>query len=216
MLTRKAAESATAAVTRSADFFMSVYTRTGDRGKTSLYQGKRVSKASLRVEAYGSVDELNSAIGVSLADTKILRYKEIKDELIRIQNDLFEIGAALANPHSTGSGQASSKVSNLGKRVFEFENIIDDLTKKLPQLSNFILPGGGKAGSMLHFSRTVARRCERRIVELSEKDPSAGSGQGNVESSIIIYINRLSDLLFMFARFINYKEKKKEVIWKNR
>ena len=181
---------------------MSIYTRTGDRGKTSLYQGKRVSKASLRVEAYGSIDELNSAIGVELAQVSSIKYQvlSIKKELIRIQSDLFEIGANLANP--------SSKVSNLEKRVQEFENIIDDLTKKLPQLSNFILPGGGEAGSMLHFSRTVARRAERRIVELSEKE--------NVQGSIIIYMNRLSDLLFMMARFINYKEKKKEQVWKSR
>lgn len=178
---------------------MSIYTRAGDKGKTHLYQGKIILKSSLRIEAIGSVDELNSAIGVSLADTKILRYKEIKDELIRIQNDLFEIGAALANP--------SSKIKLEG-RVQGFEKIIDDLEKKLPQLKNFILPGGSLAGSQLHFARTVARRAERRIVELSEKE--------SVENSIIVYMNRLSDLLFMFARFVNYKEKKKEQVWKSR
>ena len=181
---------------------MSVYTRTGDHGKTSLYQGKRVSKANLRIEAIGTVDELNSAIGVALAQVSSIKYQvlSIKKELIKAQNDLFDIGANLANP--------SSKVSNLEKRAKEFEKEIDKLEKKLPELKNFILPGGSLEGSQLHFARTIARRAERRIVELSEKE--------NVESSIIIYINRLSDLLFMIARFVNQKEKKKEAIWTSR
>ncbi len=174
---------------------MSVYTRTGDKGKTSLYQGKRVSKASLRIEAIGTVDELNSLIGVALS-----QIKNLKKELIQIQNDLFDIGANLANP--------SSKVFDLEKRVKEFENKIDALTIKLPELNNFILPGGSLAGSQLHLVRTVARRAERRIIELSEKE--------KVDEGIIIYMNRLSDFLFMTARFINYKAKKKENIWKSR
>lgn len=180
---------------------MSVYTRTGDHGKTSLYQGKRVSKANLRIEAIGTVDELNSAIGVAVVQVKSskLKVQSLEKELIKIQNDLFGIGAGLANP--------SFKI-NLEQRVKEFEKIIDDLTAKLPELQNFILPGGSLGGASLHSSRTIARRAERRIVELSQKE--------NVESSIIIYINRLSDLLFMIARFVNYKEKKKEIQWKSR
>lgn len=180
---------------------MSVYTRTGDKGKTSLYQGKRVSKASLRIEAIGTVDELNSAIGVAIAQVKNskLKVQSLEKELEKIQSGLFNIGANLANP--------SSKI-NLEKRVKEFETKIDGLTAKLPELNNFILPGGSLAGSHLHLARTVARRAERRITELSEKE--------KVEESIIIYMNRLSDFLFMTARFINYKEKKKENIWKSR
>ena len=189
---------------------MSIYTRTGDKGKTRLYQGKTVSKASPRVEAYGSVDELNSAIGVAIIEVKSskLKVQSLERELTAIQNDLFEIGASLSNPHSAGSGQARSKVHGLNSRVAQFEKIIDDLTKRLPELSNFVLPGGGRAGSLLHLTRTVCRRAERRIVELSQRE--------RVDSSIIIYMNRLSDLLFMFARFINFKEKKKEILWKSR
>lgn len=177
---------------------MSIYTRTGDKGKTSLYQGKRVSKGNLRIEAVGSVDELNSAIGVALSEVRSQK-SEVRKELERIQNDLFEIGGALANP--------GSKIK-LTKRVQEFENTIDKLENSLPPLSNFILPGGGRTGSCLHLSRTIARRAERRIIELFEKE--------GVESSIIVYMNRLSDLLFMFARFVNHKEKRKEILWKSR
>lgn len=193
--TKRAVKSAIPADTPSAS--MSVYTRAGDKGKTRLYAGKVVSKANPRVEAYGSVDELNSSLGVVLSET---RDNFFKKELLKIQNDLLEIGAALSNPNS--------RVQGLSARVRDFEKIIDGLTVKLPQLENFILPGGGKTGSLLHLARTVARRAERRIVELSEKE--------TVNSSIIIYMNRLSDLLFMFARFINHKEKKREIIWKSR
>lgn len=181
---------------------MGIYTRTGDKGKTSLYAGKRISKANIRVEAYGSVDELNSAIGVALAH---LGSEELKSELIKIQSDLFEIGGRLSNP----TRSKNLKLGNhLKKRVKNFEKTIDKLAAGLPKLSNFILPGGGKAGSFLHLARTVSRRAERRIVKLAEEE--------NVDLEIIIYMNRLSDLLFMMARFINYKEKIQEIPWKSR
>lgn len=175
---------------------MSVYTKTGDKGRTSLYQGKRISKANLRIEAIGNVDELNSVLGFVLSS---LKEKGLREELSKIQSDLFEIGALLASPSSS---------SKLNKRAGEIEKKIDELDKKLLELNNFILPGGGVSGSSLHFARTVARRAERRIVELSEQD--------KVQDEILIYMNRLSDLLFMFARFLNFKEKKKEKIWKSR
>ena len=178
---------------------MSIYTRFGDKGKTSLYAGKTVSKASTRVEAYGVIDELNSFLGIVLSKTKD---KKIKDELIQIQNDLFEIGASLASP-ATNKHKTLEKY--LKERVLIFEKEIDNLTKKLPELENFILPGGGELGSALHFARTIARRAERRVVELSEKE--------KVNSQVLIYLNRLSDLLFTYARFINRKENKKETIW---
>lgn len=195
---RKAAKNATPAVTPNVN--MSVYTRFGDKGKTSLYGGKTVSKGSLRIDAYGNLDELNSWLGAVLAETKD---KRIKNSFLIIQNDLFEIGASL-------SSDAKNKALGeyLEKRVKQFEKEIDDLTKKLPELANFILPGGGKTGSSLHIARTVCRRAERRIAELSEKE--------SVNEKILIYINRLSDLLFTFARYINYKEKKKELLWKTR
>lgn len=181
---------------------MSIYTKFGDRGKTSLYGGKTVSKADLRVGAYGTVDELNSFLGIVIAS---LKNKDIKTELIKIQSDLLEIGASLASP-ARNKHDALSKYFK--QRVAEFEAKIDILTKKLPELENFILPGGGKSGSNLHFARTLVRRAERRVVDLSSKE--------KVLSEILIYLNRLSDLLFMYARVSNYKEKKKEIIWKSK
>lgn len=202
MHTRKDVENVTPAVTPNARAKMSVYTRTGDLGKTSLFAGKRVSKASLRVKTYGSLDELNSVLGVTLT---FVKDGKIKKELKRIQNDLFEIGAELSK---AGRFKNLELSSYLEKRVFEFENIIDSLTTKLPELNNFILPGGGKGGSFLHLARTIARKVERSIVALSEKE--------NVEGKIIVFINRLSDLLFMMARMENKRENRKEIIWNKR
>ncbi len=185
---------------------MSVYTRFGDKGKTSLYGGKTVSKGSIRVEAYGNLDELNSFLGIILSD---LKDKTIRESILNIQKDLFEIGSSIA---STAVNKHKALGIYLKKRVKDFEKEIDSLTKKLPELENFILPGGGKAGSKLHFARTIARRAERRIVALAEKDLPAGR-QEKVLPEILVYLNRLSDLLFTYARFINYKEKQKEIKW---
>jgi len=175
---------------------MPIYTRTGDKGQTGLFSGIRISKASLRIEAIGTVDELNSVIGFAISNIKNQR-SNITKELVEIQRDLFTIGAALANP--------SQKI-DLSKRIREFENLIDKMTKKLPPLFNFILPGGGKAGSSLHLARTVSRRAERRIVSLSNKE--------KVAEDVLIYINRLSDLFLTMSRFINQKENQKETIWR--
>jgi len=179
---------------------MSIYTRFGDKGKTALFSGKTVSKGSLRIDAYGSIDELNSSIGVALT---LIKDPKIKKELFLVQNDLFEIGAGLSR--FTKSEKTKGYYQ---KRVNEFEKTIDALTKKLPKLSHFILPGGGKGGSHLHITRTICRRAERRVAQLSDKE--------KLNKEILIYINRLSDLLFTFARYINYKEKKKEIIWNNK
>ena len=175
---------------------MPIYTKTGDGGETGLFSGKRVSKASLRIEAIGTVDELNRVIGFAISNIKNQK-SNITKGLIEIQKDLFEIGAALANPHQ--------KI-DLSKRIKEFENLIDKMTKELPPLFNFILPGGGEAGSVLHLARTVARRTERRVVELSKKE--------RVPNDITVYINRLSDLFLTMARFVNFREKQEEIIWK--
>ncbi len=185
---------------------MPIYTRTGDKGKTSLFNKQRVSKADVRVEAYGTVDELNSAIGVVLSMKYLVL--SIKKELIRIQNDLLEIGSVLANPDPQYS---ILNTQYFLRRVKEFEDSIDEMTEQMPPLKNFILPGGGRTGSLLHLARAISRRAERRIVALN--NPSAGSGRGKVDQNIIIYMNRLSDLLFTIARFQNFKEKKKEIIW---
>jgi cob(I)alamin adenosyltransferase len=179
---------------------MPIYTRVGDKGKTALHTGKTVSKGSLRVEAYGNLDELNSFLGVVVSQVKD---KKIKNQILEIQNDLFAIGANLAGPGEKGQQKLAQK---LKIKVGEFEAEIDRLTVKMPKLKSFILPGG-KTGSLLHYSRTLARRAERRTVILAEKEA--------VMSEILVYINRLSDLLFTFARYINYKEKQKETIWTN-
>lgn len=184
---------------------LKIYTKTGDKGKTSLYGGKRVSKASLRVETYGTVDELNAAIGVAIAAVLRSKYEvlRIKTALSLIQNDLLDIGSALASPNSKNY---ELRIQNLDKRTKEMEELIDELTAKLPELRNFILPGGCKAGSFLHLARTICRRAERRLVELGQKE--------NVDELVLKYVNRLSDLLFTMARFVNHKEEKKETLWK--
>ena len=176
---------------------MTIYTRAGDKGKTSLIDGKKVSKAHIRLESYGTVDELNSSLGLAIAN---LKNKTLIKELLKIQNDLFEAGSQLT------SSKRNKKIDvYLEKRVREFENLIDGWTKKLPKLNHFILPGGGKAGSALHLSRTICRRAERRVVDLSKKE--------TVDQNVIMYLNRLSDLLFTMARFANKIEKHKDLVW---
>lgn len=181
---------------------MSIYTKFGDKGKTSLYGGKTVSKANLRVEAYGCCDELNSFLGIVLID---LKEKNINKNILQIQQDLFEIGGSLASLSKTKEKELSVY---LKQRIIYFEKEIDSYSKKLPELENFILPGGGKVGANFHFARTLTRRAERRIVALSEKE--------NINKDILIFVNRLSDLLFIYARFVNHKEKKKETLWRSR
>lgn len=189
---------------------MAIYTRTGDKGKTSLFDGKRVLKSDKKVEAYGTIDELNSAIGLAIAEIanskkQIAKRKNdlglIVRELEEIQNDLLEIGSSLAVSQTLPADQISN-------RPAEFEALIDKLTKKLPPLNQFILPGGGKGGSLLHVVRTICRRAERKVVGLSKSE--------KVDNTIIIYLNRLSDLLFTMARFINHKEHQKEKIWRKK
>jgi len=180
---------------------LKIYTRTGDKGETSLFGGKRVGKSSFRIEAIGTIDELNSVIGVVISNYR-LRITNGKKELLKIQNDLFEIGGALASPNSKSQ---TSNLKYLENRAGEFETLIDEMTGELPELRNFILPSGGSTGSHLHLARSVARRAERRIVELLKKE--------SVDKEILIYFNRLSDLFFTMARFVNFKEKQKETIW---
>jgi len=177
---------------------MAIYTRKGDKGKTALFSGKRVLKSDLRIEVYGSIDELNSLIGVSISNFKS-QNSSLRKELIKIQNDLFKIGAILTNSQDIA-------LQSLKKRIKDFENLIDKMTVQMPKLSNFIFPGGGKTGAMLHLGRSIARRVERRIVQLNNRQ--------KIDSNIISYFNRLSDLLFTMARFANFKEKKTEIIWR--
>jgi len=210
-----------------------IYTRTGDRGKTSLFDGKKVFKSDKKVETYGTIDELNSSIGVAIAEISNSKFpplrasfaevatkaeqgfagraipnnrkkkglSSITDQLEEIQNDLLEIGSSLAV-------SSALPVNQLKDRPQEFEKLIDKLTKQLPPLTQFILPGGGKGGALLQLSRTIARRAERRVVGLSKSE--------HIDPTIVVYLNRLSDLLFTMARFVNYKEKQKEKIWRKK
>ena len=165
-----------------------VYTRAGDKGETSLVGGARVSKASLRVEAYGEVDELNSVIGLARARTQD---QEISEILGMIQNDLFTLGADLASPLEIDVPRIDASF------VERIEEWADRFLEQTQPLREFILPGGSEAGATLHLARTVARRAERRVVALSENE------QLNPET--IAYLNRLSDLLFIIARVVNHR-----------
>lgn len=178
-----------------------IYTKTGDKGQTSLFGGKRVSKSSVRVEAYGTVDELNSFIGI-VCSILVKKEKQITKELINIQRDLLSIGSYLASPSNK---KQRERIGVLENRIKEFENLIDSKTKKIPKLTNFILPGGGILSSNFHYSRTLCRRAERRIVALSKKE--------EVDLLVLKYFNRLSDLLFTLARYVNMREKGKEEVW---
>lgn len=177
---------------------MAIYTRKGDKGRTSLFDGKKVWKYASKVEAYGTIDELNSTLGLASSFVSSLL---IKRELEQIQNDLLEIGSSLAV-------STTLPVDQLDKRPEEFEKLIDRLTTQMPELREFILPGGGRGASLLQVARTVSRRAERNIVHLSRKE--------SVDQTILTYLNRLSDLLFTMARFENFKERKREKIWRKR
>lgn len=163
-----------------------VTTRTGDTGQTSLVGGARVSKASLRVDAYGEVDELNCVIGLARAR---MQEEAIDDALASIQNDLFTLGADLASPFDVEVPRIEESFTS------RIEQLADGFLRELEPLKEFILPGGCEAGAVLHLARTVARRAERRVVGLSEKE------QLNPET--VVYLNRLSDLLFILARVVN-------------
>jgi cob(I)alamin adenosyltransferase len=180
---------------------MKIYTKTGDRGTTSLFGGKRIDKNSARIEAYGSIDELNSLIGTIVAKNPPV---DVLKKLIRVQGELFVLGTDLATP-----ADVKIKIPRVTKTfITRLEKEIDLLDKRLPVLKNFILPGGGKVGSNLHLARTVARRAERRIVDLASVE--------KINQNSLIYINRLSDWLFVLARYINNEENAKEVIWNGR
>ena len=179
---------------------MPIYTRTGDKGKTSLFSGKRVWKFDVRVNTYGTLDELNSIIGVVIAHLPS-KYgsNKLKKILLGVQSDLFYIGAYLAELPD------AIEDIDLTKKTEGFEKSIDYMMKHLPPTFNFVLPGGGRAGAFLHQARTIARRVERNLVRLSQKE--------KIDVRVSKYINRLSDLFYAAARFANYIEGKKEKIW---
>ncbi len=180
---------------------MKIYTRTGDRGDTSLFGGQRVPKDAFRIEAYGTVDELNSVLGIVRADNA---QGDIDRLLAGIQQQLFVLGADLATPRSVDAKNLRRITSSDGEAL---EREIDALESVLQPLQNFILPGGSPVAARLHFARTVCRRAERHVVRLARSD--------DIGNDAIIYLNRLSDFLFVLARFANHTSGIPEVPWKS-
>jgi len=177
-----------------------IYTKTGDAGETSLFDQTRVSKADARVDAYGEVDELNACLGAAAAagvDADMAAVIEA------IQKQLFALGARLADPSSKIAARVK-KAAITDEDVQGLERTIDRLELEMPPLRRFILPGGSPAGSLLHMARTVCRRAERRVV---------GLGADEVESILVVYLNRLSDLLFVMARAVNHRAGRTETEW---
>lgn len=179
---------------------MKIYTKTGDSGETSLFDKTRVSKADARVDAYGEVDELNACLGAARAARLDADLTAVIEQ---IQSELFAVGARLADPSSRIAPRVE-KVAVTQAEVQQLEKMIDRLEEQLPPLRRFILPGGSTAGALLHLSRTVCRRAERRVVAL---------GADAVDPIIVVYLNRLSDLLFVMARVANQRAGTTEVEW---
>ena len=179
---------------------MKIYTKTGDRGQTGLFGGTRVSKASMRVQSYGDVDELNSVLGIVCAHETDAG---VRAQLERIQCELFTLGAELA---STQDKPVNTGIDLLEERDVErFEQEIDALERDLPALKSFVLPGGHPQAARLHLARTTCRRAERGVVALAALEP--------VRSEILRYLNRLSDLLFVMARHANFRAKVDDIPW---
>ena len=179
---------------------MKIYTKTGDAGETSLFDNSRVSKADPRVDAYGEVDELNACLGAAHAAGLDA---DVAAAIEQIQKDLFAVGARLADPSSRIADRVT-KAAVTDEDVRGLEETIDRLEAELPPLRRFILPGGSSAGALLHLARTVCRRAERRVV---------GLGHGSVEPNVVVYLNRLSDLLFVMARAVNHRARVPEIEW---
>jgi cob(I)alamin adenosyltransferase len=179
-----------------------VYTRGGDMGKTSLVGGQRVSKASERLEAYGTVDELSSHLGLLAS---VLNDNEDKTMIIRIQNCLFNVCTNLATDQEQTTLSPSAHLPE--DEIELVEQKIDEIMKLLPEKQGFILPGGTKEAAQAHVCRTVCRRAERRIVALSEV--------AKISPEVLQYVNRLSDYLFVLAKKINFNANQSEIVWQN-
>jgi cob(I)alamin adenosyltransferase len=184
---------------------MKIYTKTGDKGETSLYGGTRVSKAAARVESYGTLDELNAFIGLAKAE---ISDEKVLNQLQKIQFDLFTVGSEAATPTdklilANGKNRLDLMISE--EEISELEHWMDDLDAELEPLQFFILPSGGKAAASVHVCRTVCRRAERAMVHLNETE--------EVRPELIKYLNRLSDYLFILARYISKISGEKEDYW---
>jgi cob(I)alamin adenosyltransferase len=183
---------------------MKIYTRTGDRGETSLFGGRRVPKDDVRIETYGTVDELNSMLGVIRAMKVGRRLDTI---LHRIQEELFVLGADLATPARKGAKSIKSPRIT-PSHIANLEKLIDESDSKLSPLRHFLLPGGSPPAAYLHLARAICRRAERLAVRLARREP--------ITPSVVIYLNRLSDLLFILARVVNKRAGAAEAEWRGR
>jgi len=185
---------------------MKIYTKTGDKGETSLFGGTRVPKYHLRIEAYGTVDELNSYIGL-IRDQNI--DEQTQKNLIKIQQELFTLGAMLATPpekEKLKSGKDRLKIYKIDDESISFlENEMDQMNESLPPMTHFVLPGGHSTVSYCHIARCICRRAERISTQLSD--------ESTVDEQILMYLNRLSDYIFVLARKLTYDLKAKEIKW---
>ncbi len=183
-----------------------IYTKTGDQGKTRLVDGRECSKANLRVEAYGCVDELNSTLGLALSFLPAqASLDSFRHELLRSQHHLFNLGSHLACEKEETRKMLPAFEENW---IGQLESGIDQMTATLPELKNFMLPGGSQCASFVHLSRTVCRRAERQVVRLLEENPHHPETERAVR-----YLNRLSDYLFVASRFCNHQLKIEDQIW---
>ena len=185
-----------------------IYTKTGDKGMTSLVGGQRVSKTDLRLEAYGTVDELNSQLGLLLTEVSDASDHALLNE---VQNHLFVVGGYLATDQSTTQLRAQSVVTPA--MIESLEKAVDETDSSLPKLRAFVLPGGTRGASIAHVCRTVCRRAERRILALNNQLKERNEAE--LDANVLSYMNRLSDFLFVLARKMNIIEGQDEIIWKN-
>lgn len=174
---------------------MKIYTRSGDKGETSLYTGQRVPKNDPFIEAVGCVDECNSALGIVIAQLNDPLVIDVKEQLILIQHALFDVGAAIATPRTSDQKTKIEKTRFDDESTRQLEHWIDEMEKELPPLKTFILPGGHPAGAALHLARSVSRRAERTVVPLNQ--------HADVSDNVFVYLNRLSDYLFVVSRYVN-------------
>ncbi len=180
-----------------------LYTRAGDAGKTSLFGGRRVAKDHPRVVAYGTIDELNSVLGVAIS---FVRQRSLIASLHTIQNELFNIGAELASDKPVRRRKTRAATFDLAAHSTAYlEQLIDEYDAKVPPLKTFVLPSGSSAAASMHHARTVCRRAERNVVTLARKE--------KVNPEILAYLNRLNDLLFALARYLNKAARRQELLW---
>ena len=178
---------------------MKIYTKGGDAGETGLRGGVRVPKDDLRIEAYGTLDELNAVLGGVLAASDVPA--DLRKMLLRVQGEIFQLGAELASPRGKSSGLALIDLPE----IEALEKEIDQMELKLKPLKTFILPGGTPASAQVHFARTVSRRAERKLVTLHRAEP--------LRPTVLQYVNRLSDALFVVARFLNHVKQVEDIPW---